>query len=91
MQQGSTVETKLKQRLTAPDPALEAAAAGWSSCLERGCIQYIWCILTTFHMCTEREVTVYFTADAADGMPWKFRPTQRMVKVPLCCHTGATR
>lgn len=31
----------------------------------------------------EREITVYFTADAADGMPWKFRPTQRMVKVRI--------
>ncbi len=30
---------------------------------------------------TERELTVYFTANTADGMPWKFGPTQRMVKV----------
>ncbi|KAI7840298.1 hypothetical protein COHA_006080 [Chlorella ohadii] len=28
-----------------------------------------------------REITVYFNSDVADGMPWKFVPTQRSVKL----------
>ncbi|KAL4458481.1 hypothetical protein ABPG75_013346 [Micractinium tetrahymenae] len=28
-----------------------------------------------------REVTVYFNSDVADGMPWRFKPTQRSVKL----------
>ncbi|OWM83284.1 hypothetical protein CDL15_Pgr012765 [Punica granatum] len=30
---------------------------------------------------TEREIAVQFNADVADGMPWKFTPTQREVRV----------
>ncbi|EAZ28386.1 hypothetical protein OsJ_12366 [Oryza sativa Japonica Group] len=30
---------------------------------------------------TSREIIVQFNADVADGMPWKFIPTQREVKV----------
>ncbi|CAI9110294.1 OLC1v1010293C1 [Oldenlandia corymbosa var. corymbosa] len=30
---------------------------------------------------TKREVVVQFNADVADGMPWKFTPTQREVRV----------
>ncbi|GFS39479.1 cytochrome c oxidase assembly protein CtaG / Cox11 family [Actinidia rufa] len=30
---------------------------------------------------TTREVVVQFNADVADGMPWKFLPTQREVRV----------
>ena len=29
----------------------------------------------------ERQITVSFNADVNDGMPWKFQPTQRSVKV----------
>jgi len=29
----------------------------------------------------KREITVTFNADVNDGMPWKFQPTQRSVKV----------
>ena len=29
----------------------------------------------------EREITISFNADVNDGMPWKFHPTQRSVKV----------
>ncbi|KAI3435846.1 hypothetical protein D9Q98_001904 [Chlorella vulgaris] len=28
-----------------------------------------------------RDITVYFNSDVADGMPWKFTPTQRSVKL----------
>lgn len=56
VQQGSTVEGKLRQRASQRDEALEAAAA-------------------------QREITVSFNADTADGMPWRFVPTQREVKV----------
>ena len=28
-----------------------------------------------------REITVSFNADVNDGMPWKFQPTQRSIKV----------
>lgn len=30
---------------------------------------------------TSREIVVQFNADVADGMPWKFTPTQREVRV----------
>uniref|UniRef100_A0A1D1Z7H4 Cytochrome c oxidase assembly protein COX11, mitochondrial n=1 Tax=Anthurium amnicola TaxID=1678845 RepID=A0A1D1Z7H4_9ARAE len=30
---------------------------------------------------TSREIVVQFNADVADGMPWKFIPTQREVRV----------
>ncbi|XP_019058313.1 PREDICTED: cytochrome c oxidase assembly protein COX11, mitochondrial isoform X2 [Tarenaya hassleriana] len=30
---------------------------------------------------TQREIVVQFNADVADGMPWKFVPTQREVRV----------
>merc|ERR1712137_930419 len=29
----------------------------------------------------ERSILVEFNADVTDGMPWKFRPTQRAVRV----------
>ncbi|XP_042970391.1 cytochrome c oxidase assembly protein COX11, mitochondrial-like isoform X3 [Carya illinoinensis] len=29
----------------------------------------------------KREIVVQFNADVADGMPWKFVPTQREVRV----------
>ncbi|CAL9203655.1 cytochrome c oxidase assembly protein COX11, mitochondrial isoform X2 [Musa acuminata AAA Group] len=32
---------------------------------------------------TSRELVVQFNADVADGMPWKFTPTQREVRVKL--------
>ncbi|CAI9758127.1 unnamed protein product [Fraxinus pennsylvanica] len=32
---------------------------------------------------TTREIVVQFNADVADGMPWKFVPTQREVRVKL--------
>ena len=58
MQEGQTVEDKLRAREENPDEAVESAAAA-------------------------REVTVSFNADVADGMPWRFIPAQRSVKV---CH-----
>lgn len=56
VQQGSTVEEKLRKRAESRDEELEQAAA-------------------------EREVVVFFNADTADGMPWKFVPTQHSVKI----------
>ena len=29
----------------------------------------------------ERQITVSFNADVSDGMPWRFMPAQRSVKV----------
>ncbi len=56
VQEGRTVEDKLRAREENPDEAVERAAAA-------------------------REVTVSFNADVADGMPWRFVPAQRSVKV----------
>ena len=56
VQEGRTVEEKLRAREDNPDEAVERAAAA-------------------------REVTVSFNADVADGMPWRFVPAQRSVKV----------
>lgn len=56
VQQGDTVEAKIKAREENPDAALEAAAA---NC----------------------PLTVSFNANVIDGMPWKFIPTQRTIKV----------
>lgn len=56
VQQGDTVEAKIKAREENPDEALEAAAA---NC----------------------PLTVSFNANVIDGMPWKFIPTQRTIKV----------
>lgn len=56
VQQGNTVEAKLKAREAARNEALEAAAA-------------------------TREVTVSFNANVADGLPWRFSPTQRAVTI----------
>ena len=58
VQQGDTVEAKLKAREENPDAALEAAAA---NC----------------------PLTISFNANVIDGMPWKFIPTQRTIKVRL--------
>ena len=63
MQEGQTVEDKLRAREENPDEAVESAAAA-------------------------REVTVSFNADVADGMPWRFIPAQRSVKV--CHHTPSS-
>ena len=40
-------------------------------------------MLVTTHMqaAAARELTVSFNADVADGMPWRFVPAQRSVKV----------
>lgn len=56
VQEGETVEAKLRKREESPDPEVEAAAA-------------------------KRLITVSFNADVSDGMPWKFVPTQRNIKV----------
>ena len=56
IQQGDTVEAKLRAREANPDAALEAAAA---NC----------------------PLTVSFNANVIDGMPWRFKPTQRSIKV----------
>lgn len=39
-------------------------------------IYYVW---MTYSACAYREITVQFNADVADGMQWKFVPTQREV------------
>ena len=66
VQEGSTVEDKLRAREENPDEAVERAAAA-------------------------RDVTVSFNADVADGMPWRFVPAQRSVKVSstFCLSTCA--
>jgi cytochrome c oxidase assembly protein subunit 11 len=56
VQEGRSVEEKLRQRETLRNEALEAAAAA-------------------------RELTVTFNADVSDGLPWKFMPTQRSVRI----------
>jgi cytochrome c oxidase assembly protein subunit 11 len=58
VQEGRSVEDKLRAREENRDETLERAAA-------------------------QREVTVSFNADVADGMPWRFAPAQRSVKVGL--------
>lgn len=56
VQEGETVEAKLRKREESPDAEVEAAAA-------------------------KRLITVSFNADVSDGMPWRFVPTQRNIKV----------
>lgn len=65
VQEGRSVEDKLRAREENRDEALESAAAA-------------------------REVTVSFNADVADGMPWRFIPAQRSVKVSIYLQFGNT-
>lgn len=59
VQEGASVEAKLRAREENPNAEVETAAAA-------------------------RQLTVSFNADVSDGMPWKFVPTQRSIKVRSC-------
>ncbi|KFM23280.1 Cytochrome c oxidase assembly protein ctaG [Auxenochlorella protothecoides] len=56
VQEGASVEAKLRAREENPNAEVETAAAA-------------------------RQLTVSFNADVSDGMPWKFVPTQRSIKI----------
>jgi len=56
VQEGRSVEEKLRRRQEDVDAELEAAAAA-------------------------RQLTITFNADVADGLQWRFGPTQRSVKI----------
>ena len=38
-------------------------------------------LLVLFRAAAQREITVWFNGDVAEGMKWEFQPTQQCVRV----------